>query len=355
MRVLESSCSYVYLVDIATSMTCGRLEGHYEAVAKSYLGVFGDSLIVVGGQIYKEKFPQAIILPCEVKGRFALFSSKVKVIVNILKLFCQVRKSIIIFQSRALVGTLIGLLLIGSIFNRGNRLYFIQYEPFPYPRWHWAYWLFKMVKRQISGIICPNDKTARSFNLPACVCPDYIYASKDICTKEPPSKYDFASIGLQSKDKGSLELARFFAGRKETLLIAGKVSDGTLAEELLSISRQSPNVFVKLGYLNRDDYRKSLLSARYVFLNYSGAYSTHSSGIVYDALIHNRPVIGRRCLALKIIDDFKLGVLYDVMEELDIQSLLISDTIKEFKTHIKQYFKRHETSAFQLRQFVGVD
>ena len=95
-----------------------------------------------------------------------------------------------------------------------------------------------------------------------------------------------------------------------------------------------------------------LSESRYAILNYSDDYSKHTSGVVYDIVFSCCPVVGRRCGALKFIEDNKIGFLYDDIDSFDAKRFLQEHRREEFLPMIDDYLAKHQLYARQLKEFV---
>lgn len=96
-------------------------------------------------------------------------------------------------------------------------------------------------------------------------------------------KYDFGILGIITEDKGVVEVAEQLAQTDYSVLIAGRSANETIREKLISICKGKENISLILEYVNDEDYDRYLRQIKYCILNYSDAYSKHSSGVI---LIH---------------------------------------------------------------------
>ena len=107
------------------------------------------------------------------------------------------------------------------------------------------------------------------------------------------------------------------------------------------------------GYLPEKTLDDILFSSSYVVLNYSDDYSEHSSGIVYDALAHGCPILGRRCKGLRFAEDGELGCFYNGLEEVDIERLLEAKRINRFVRNVSTYINGQVLAAEKLNNYLS--
>lgn len=348
----------VIIADVRSCASAGTIKGHGYAVASNYLQIFRGAaeIKVAGGPAYAGKFGENCeSLPYDVKETTPDWINKLRVLLNLKCLFRVCQQDTIVLQSSGVVTALVGI----ALFKKAHtRVYMILYNAEVQESWIKRL-IFKMVKGKISGVICPNDEVGKVHGLPYCTVPDYIYCREQDGenTGNPVSyadkKYDFCMVGLIWRDKGMVEAARYFAGTPYKVLIAGSLSgEEGLEEELKNACSGADNIELRIGYLSSDEYEAAIRASRYSILNYSGAYSQHSSGVVFDMLFRGVPVIGRRCKTLKFIDDFQLGCTYTRIYEFAPESVMQESVYDSFCKRIEEYYTVHQSYRERLRNFI---
>lgn len=348
--------SHIILADINCHCRQGLLMGHSCAVAHNYAALFHNraKLSVAGGSSLAKEFPDAVYLPHNADADASVLLNKVRVMHNLWHLFRRCRNATIVLQSSAVATAFLG---IAAIKSRETPLYMIQYNTMgldsPVKRF-----LYNMAKPYINGIICPNADIGKAYGLPYCVVPDYIYTGEKMGDAVPyeEKKYDFCMVGIISRDKGIIQAAKKLAGSSYRVMIAGRPSSSEIQEALENIAKDVDNIELRLRYLDKVEYTDIIRNSRYCILNYSGAYSQHSSGVVFDILFNGIPIIGRKCKSLQFIEDYGMGYLFEDISEWNISALPNQGTYREYRQNIHQYYHTHEESREKLIRFVtGAD
>lgn len=341
----------VFIADIASKSTNGFLIGHYATVAENYQNIIGS--IIVGGPIYKKYFSTSplIQLPFNSESTENIIIKKIKQLLNCKKLFSIAKNDTVILQQSALATSLIGIFLFK---RKQTRLFLITYNNEGYNSFLKRIF-YRLAKKKIDGIICPNAEVGKGYNLPYCIVPDYIYIGDidNIIKSSYKEKiYDFSIIGRLSPEKQPIEVANKFANTNYKLLIAGKTQTQDLEDNLKQICKNSPNIELKIEYITNEEYYKCINQSRYSILNYSEEYSNRSSGVVYDMIYNGVPVIGRRCKALSFIEKNNLGLLYDNLCDLDFSILLNEEKHMQFIKNIYTFCKTQNTYINKLNSFI---
>ncbi len=343
----------VIIADILSNTINGKQTGHYFALARNYLEIFGEDCLVAGGPVYKQAFStkELIVLPNDNIEGDGLLKLRCKTFANARYLFKVAKKDIIVLQQCTTITTFICLLLFCS---RNTKVFFIQYNQSGL-RHVIGRFLFKIVKKKIIGVICPNDQVGKAYGLPYCVVPDYIYTNKAPYESKPYSekKYDFCMIGRISDEKGIIEVAKLLVNTSFRVLIAGRPVTEQLKTELVLACGNATNIKLHLDFISEVDYKRYLQESRYTILNYQGEYSKRSSGVVYDTLFAGVPVIGCKCNALKFIEDNELGTLYENIEEFDFNSVLNNLQYDVYLNNIRKYRQSHQYFKYILKEFLG--
>lgn len=341
--------SRIVIADFNTHCDRGTCLGHSFAVADNYLHLF-DSAIAAGGPIYAERFTRAEILPHQTDETHGTIVNKWLALRNLRELFRRCRNDILVMQSSAVATAFFGMALLRP---RVRKLFMIQYNRDALNT-RFKRLLYRLVSHYIDGIICPTEAVGKAYGRPYCIVPDYIYTPQQPINRVPYEQktYDFCMVGLICRDKGVIEAAQVLAGTPYRVLIAGRAESLDIAEELRRICASAPNVELNLQYLSEEEYAESINASRYCILNYSGAYSQHSSGVVFDILFRGVPVVGRACESLHFISDTKTGILLDDIRNLRPEILMNTDVYEGFLRQIELYQQSHRKHQERLFRFL---
>lgn len=345
--------SRVIIADVKSHLEDGVLKGHVLAVAGNYVNLFrrAASLYVAGGPAYEGKFANFLRLPHNVVTGDATWKNKWRVLSNLRHLFSVCRGDTVVLQSSAVATAFLGICLFKK---RDTRLYMIQYNTdavsSPLKRF-----LYRWVRRKIDGIICPEEYIAAAYGRPACLVPDYIYADEHPQSPLPYDErsYDFCMLGLICRDKGMVEAARHLAGSGYRVIIAGSPSEAGVGEELEAVCNRADNIELRLRYLASEEYLDLIRRSRYCILNYSGAYSNHTSGVIFDMLFNGTPVIGSRCKTLQVVEDYGIGRNYAAITDMKPQEVLQADVHAAYLHHMQRYYEAHRAYQQRLLTFLG--
>ena len=341
----------ILIADIKSNNINGKSPGHYFSVAQNYVDMFSEKCetVIVGGPIYK-KFQNSLLLKYDTVLNDNIFEQKRKIIANSFELFDLAGNDIVVIQSNALVT-----LYFALVFQRKeNNLFLIQYNCLSINSF-FKRLLFKKVKKKISGILCPTNDIGRAYALPYCLVPDYCFTKKD---KERckdyviNKKYDFCMVGLITRDKGIIEAAKQLAGKDVSVIIAGKTANPEIEKELLSIVSSCNNITIELGYISDEKYDKYIRQSRFCILNYTDAYSSHSSGVVYDVLYRATPIIGRMCETLRFISENQLGYVYDSIDGFNFESILNEENETKLRDNIIMYLDEQLAVPDKIYEFL---
>lgn len=323
----------------------GHLNGHFAFVASQYQRILGRDCCVAGGRPYL-KFEGFVRLPFCARRCGNRFINKLKNIANLFCLFRKARGGTVVLQSQAPVIVMLGVLL----FARRERVFMIYYEGL---RGTLRRMLWRMMKRKVCGVICPNKRIGETYGIEYLVVTDYIYDVRQwTIDSELECKYDFATVGILSAEKGVAESIRVIGRSGKRYLVAGRPRSESDRAWLEDAAKHYPNVELKIGYMSDDEYDSCIRQARCGLLNYSGAYSEHSSGVVFDFLFRNRPVVGRSCTTLDFIAEKGIGVVYSDLSRVNIEKTLESVTSKATKSAISDYLSWNARQADLLCHFV---
>lgn len=341
--------SRIVIADFNTHCRQGTCLGHSFAVADNYLHMFADA-VAAGGPIYASRFTRAEILPHQTDEKHGTIVNKWLALRNLRALFRRCRNDILVMQSSSVATAFFGIALFRP---RVRKLFMIQYNTAgvstPLKRL-----LYRFAFRYIDGIICPTETIGKAYGRPYCLVPDYICTPQQGATEiaYEHKSYDFCMVGLICRDKGIVEAARVLASSPYRVLIAGRADTPEIAEELQALADSCSNIELKLQYLSEEEYAASIHASRYCILNYSGAYSEHSSGVVFDILFRGVPVIGSHCRSLEFIRETQTGQLLDNISELNPESLLQEEVYNHFRRHIETYKASHREHRERLYRFL---
>lgn len=348
----------IIIADVRSYLIDGTIKGHGYAVASNYLDVFRGAaeVKVAGGPAYCRQYGEdSVALPYDTDEAAPSWLNKLRILLNARRLFRLCSDDTIIIQSSGVVTALMGIIM----FKRPQtRVFMILYNEDALKSCFKRF-IFRLARAKIAGVLCPSKRVGAAYGLPYCVVPDYIYcggASSDKTRAIPYEKkqYDFCTVGLIWRDKGMVEVARRLAGKPCKVLIAGALSGEVgLEEDLKAACRGAENIELRLGYLSAEEYDAAVRQSRYCILNYSGAYSEHSSGVVYDILFRGVPVIGRACKALQFIDEFRVGCTFRDVSEFDPQRVLQEPVHTDYCRHLEAYYASHQTFREKVVQFIS--
>lgn len=330
----------VVISDVRSINRNGKVTGHYFSLAQNYIDVLEDEfeVYVAGGPIYKNQFKNYIELPFDTDLSKNEIINKFKVIMNCLALFAKTKGYTIILQSNAVVTTFFSMIL--SPFKRN--VYMIQYNTMALDS-RIKRVLHKLAKNKITGILCPSENIGEQYGVNYLVLPDYIVTSRQIMdlkkTKSYEKKYDIGVVGIITPDKGIVEAAKFLAEKPYKVLIAGRPVSEKIRNELEQVCFGKNNIELRLEYINDEMYDTAIRLSKYCLLNYTDAYSEHSSGVIFDVMYRGVPIIGRRCKFLDVVQEKQMGYLYDEIAQCDFEKLFDEKMILKYQDGIKKHLE----------------
>ncbi len=344
----------LFIADLRSHADKGKTVGHFAFVAKMYRKMFGDfyDVKVAGGPAYRSHFAAEEL--CELPHNVSntTIRDRWHVMRNAIKLFEEAKGDIIVLQQSSVQTYFIALALF---YRKKSKLYLIQYSDESLKS-RFSRFLYRLIRHKVDGVLCSSEGVGKQFGRPYLVTPDYVYLGE----KETPSKeyderkYDFCVLGRISPEKGVPEVVDRFKDERCRLLIAGNPQTKELGEEIRARCEGRSNIHLDLGFLDAGTYENYLKESRYCILNYGGPYvdSMRSSGVVFDMLFHDIPVIGTRCGALEFVEELEMGKLYEKLSEFRAREVLKKPVFDEFRKHISAYKELHKTYLQQLRDFV---
>ena len=348
------------IADIKSPVFEGKSSGHFFAVAHNYYELFQGSTPtkIAGGPIYSSLFPYAVLpLPENVDiQKDGRLQSVVKYFRNARKLFQACSDDVIVVQQ----GGDITFFIACTLFYRkakNNKLFLIQYSTAAISN-RVGRLFYKIAKRKLDGIICPNHEVGEMFARPYCVVPDYIFNGNHI--QCPPISYDekiydICFLGRIVVEKGIDEFLSKFVGAPYRMLVAGRVDNPCLEKKLQDIVKGHDNIQLCLEFLSREDYQKYLYQSRFCVLNYKGEYSRRSSGVVLDMIFNDVPVIGLECKALEFVKQNGLGYIYSNLASLNLAEVITSANYNHYVSQIARYKQSHMVFKHQLGKFLAID
>lgn len=343
------------LSDLFSFNNEGVKTGHYFALARNYQKIFKDifDVKIAGGYIYKTGFSdeELILLPHESYKNDNTRKHLTVIMRNCRSLMQQTTSDDIIIMQQAKPATCI--LALALLSKKKRNIILIEYDTSGLSS-SVKRVIYNMARRNIRGVICPSEIIGKAFKLPYCVVPDYIF-DKEIdllkSVKFRDKKYDIAMVGRIEPEKGIVEAAEYLAGKPCKILIAGKANEQTI-DKLKSIGNSVDNIDLKLGFVSNEDYQLYISISKFVMLNYQGAYTNRSSGVVLDSIFNGTPVVGRRCMASQFVEDENMGRLFDDIHDFDIS--IVNDEIR-YRTYIEnieQYLQKHKKFVGKIIDFL---
>lgn len=345
----------IFISDIRSNVNNGKSIGHFIPVAKMYQRIFQqNNIIVAGGPIYRKYFndSELLSLPYNISGTSLL--DKIRTMRNCIKLFNAAQGNIIVLQQSSVITSFIGILLF---YHSKSKLFLILYSN-ECLKSRIGRFLYRLIKNKINGIICPTDNLGKTFNIPYCVVPDYIYTKEinqeRIAYKDfEKTKYDFCILGRIAPEKGVIESAQKLAQTKYKVLIAGRAQTQDLEYKLRRICSDANNIDLILDYISDEQYIQYLNQSKYALLNYQQNYSERSSGVVFDMLFNDVPVIGKECFTLNFVREENLGYLYSCLDNFSPELVMHKELYNQYINNINHYKKKHSLFILKLRNFIG--
>lgn len=349
--------SQVIIADLKSADANGVCVGHFFALASNYDKIFGPhcNFKISGGPLYKKQFKKESLLSLPysyIEGDNKL-KNFFRMLLNAKKLFSSIEKNdVIIIQDSQPTMILFAILL--TYFGKAN-LFQIHYSEEPMRRWYFRA-MMKLARRNIKGVICPNENVGKAYAVPYICVPDYIYIEQKTLSKRTfaEKRIDFMSIGRIVNDKGILETAKAFVNLSHSLLIAGKPDENFDVDQLMMTAEKNKKISVFLDYISENDFNRYIDESRYCILNYQGSYVERSSGVVLDTLFKGVPIVGHRCRALQFIEDYGMGFLYDDINDFEFSRILDPIIWQKCVDAIDVYKKQFEDHKKRLLNFVGV-
>lgn len=341
--IKEINMRRLIIADVKSVNNNGKSSGHYFSLAENYLELFRDvaDVKIGGGPIYKTRFKEEDLftLPHDCKNGEPKWKQVWHTLLNCRYLYHHTNKDdIIVMQHSAAATFMIGIMLFA---RKKNNIYVITYDKNSISN-TFKRMVYSFAKKYIKGFITSNEDVAKAFQRPYCIVPDYIFSGNvdklpNISYKD--KKYDFVMVGSIWPDKGVLEAAQHLANTPYKVLIAGGPAFGWLGDEIKAVCDKADNIDLHLGFVSDEDFKNYIDNARYSLLNYQGTYAERSSGVVLDALFRGVPVVGHHSHANFLVEEKKLGYIYDKIEDFDPSSVIDDTVYNKYHQNVIAFLK----------------
>lgn len=341
----------IYIADIKSRNTDGKLIGHFVPVAKNYQEIFTGKykVKICGGPVYNTYFKEEELVQLPYDNYCDSLIEKIRTFINAICLFYKAKHQIIVLQQSTPVTAFIA---IACFYWFTSKLYLIHYNTesinSPLKRL-----IYRCAKWKIDGFIVPNERIGKLFTDKHCVVTDYICCKNNInvipFTKR---KWDFGLVGSIFKDKGTLSALEYLASKGYKVLIAGGIGEPELEKPLNEIIKRYPSIEHHIGFVDNEDFKYYIRYSKYCVLNYCGTYFDRSSGVVLDVIFNGTPVVGTRCSALNIIEKNKIGFLYETISEIHNIDIFDEQVYDTYISLIKMFLQKQQTVAEKLRLFI---
>ncbi len=327
--------------------------GHYIKVAKMYCSVFKGKadVKIAGGPIYKTVVPEDLIeLPYNIdidsfENKRNRVLNKVKIIINSIRLFKNIDDEIVVCQPYSFFSWMIGICLCG----KKKKIYLIEYKDELKSTLNRV--LYRIAKKNISGIICPNRDVGNAYKKPYVIVPDYIYDGKSKKSSVLSElSYDIGTVGIMSDGKDIEDVVTTYSNTETTVLIEGYFQDKQRLQKLKSIA--TDNIKIVDKYLTNQEYEEFFEKVKFVVLPYSEYYKNASSGVIYDIIFHGKPVITKEFENFEFVQEYNIGVLYKKsLSEIDLNSMKDED-YNVMINGIENYLLKNQKSGDELLMFL---
>lgn len=340
------------IADIRSNVVKDRIAGHIVSVARNYQEALGKdfNIKIAAGPTILNSFRQddCIVLPYDVCSESA--KDKLKIFANFIVLLRKAKGDIIVIQHASVVTSLLSIALF---FWWTSKIYLIQYNTDAVNSIAKRL-INNLAKWKITGTLCPSDRIGKAYGTTYCKIPDYLYAKEEIKIRSYEERnWDICFVGGIYANKGVLEAARFLSVTDKKVIIAGRICEKELEEPFKELTESCPNIEFRLGFISDEDYINIIQNSRFCILNYRGTYFDRSSGVVLDVLYNGTAVLGTRCEALKHIETENLGVLYDNLEEIDMDKILSPISYNGYINAIKKYLEKQNSNIKLLCEYMN--
>jgi len=342
----------IYISDIRGNVINGRISGHIVPVARNYKEALcrDFDVKIAAGPAILQSFDKedCLVLPYNVSSESLL--DKLRTFANFTVLLWKARGNTIIIQHSTIITTFIAIILF---YWWTSPLYMIQYNTDAL-NGGVKRLINKLVQFKLTGTLCPSDRIGKAYGGRYCKVPDYLYTGKRERTKSYSEReWDIAIVGGIYSSKGVVEAAQYLSGKNKKVYIAGRICEPELEKPLLEISASSRNIVMELGYITDERYIEIIRNSKFCMLNYRGTYFDRSSGVVLDSIYNGTPVLGTRCEALKVIEENRLGAVYDDIEELDLDKELSCSQFTSYINSVHTFLDDQDRNVQRLCSFLS--
>ena len=343
----------IFVADVRSHNSNGKRTGHFVYLAEMYKKIFNDScdVLIAGGPVYLNHFTnkELCLLPYDVSGTSII--DKWHTMLNAIVLFKRAKGEIIVMQQASVITYFVAIALF---YRKTSKLFMIQYSN-EGVRTFFRRCLYGLIKKKIDGTICPNNIVGKIYGIPYLAIPDYIYIESNVESKKSICKdkiFDFCVLGRISPEKEVVEVVNHLKNKGFKIIIAGLPQTKLLEEELKLACRGDNNILLKLDYLDDETYQHYISISKFSILNYHAEYSLRSSGVVFDMIFNNTPVVGRKCTALQLIKEYELGYLYEDLSDFCPNEFLKESKYDKYIQNIYKYKEKHKLYVQQLKSFI---
>ena len=313
-----------------------------------------EKVVVAGGPVYSSYTGNKELLKYDVDLREldvtgTKLKAKIKEVLNGIQVLKKHENSVIIFQDYSNTSLFLSICLQKT----KSPVYIIQYKCEINSGVNAL--LYKLAKKRIAGVLCTKKEVGEKYDIPYLVTPDYIYTDTKKVEKESEEySYDFGIFGIIRKGKDVVGVAKRFVGIERTLLIAGSIQDEDMRKDLENLAKENKNIVVINRYLSEEEYNHMISATRCMILPYVDEYyNESSSGVVYDALFEKKPVITRNYEIFDFVRAYKVGILYNSLNDVDFSEVMNESEFLICKDNIQSYLSDNQAYAQRLKEFVG--
>lgn len=343
------------VADISSFSCDGKLIGHWPVSAAMYQKILKNDFntYVAGSELYKLYISEkCIALPYgfDVLHKLSVKERIEKVLREIknCRLLLASDAEIILFQSSGFVSMLYCLLTASKKVIGSKKIFFIQYSYQCDGRI--KSFLYKYAKRNITGLITSTNKVGKQYDISYVSIPDYIYIGDFEEKDEEKFLYDFCMVGTMNDSKDIEMIIDTFAKyQKYKVKIAGFFQDKSRFQRLLE--KATFNIELIDCYLTEEEFKSIIKNSRYCLLPYKKVHDIATSGVIYDYLFQNRPVIYRYSENFDFVEKYGAGLAY----QNDIEEVLnyIDNTpYIEFKKGIKKLIGDNMKTQKKIIDFI---
>ncbi len=271
-------------------------------------------------------------------------------------LFTNKEKGIFILQSSSFLIQLLSLAFSKKKYFLNKKILIIIYKnPFKdksFIKRTLSKFLYFLTKNKIAYFLVSTELLKNEIGENSILLPDYFIErsnKSEIVKKE----FDFGIFGYINPDKGCEEIIHFAKKYNYKLLIAGKFYQKEYFEHLKTVVNNSKNIKIINKFMSQKEYEQYLNSCKFITFNYKIDYN-RSSGVFYEALKYNIPIIARKSYFFKVVDEFNLGVTFNEVSEIDrkLKNFNYSNVQNNIENYIvnknKHYIEHFKTKISEI-------